>query len=358
MKVLIIGTDNKLFETGSEIQERMITLGAMTGSLDIIVFSTQGPGDLQAQDLSPEVRIYRTNSYQRWFYMWDAIRLGKNLPRPDLITAQDPFECGLVAWKLAKFFKAKLQLQVHTDFLNPAFSYQSILNHARVVLAQFLLARADKIRVVSQRIKDSLSSEFKIPSFKINILPVFIDVDKIQTTLIQTDLHKKYPRFRKIILMASRLSQEKNIDLAIKAMPGILARDSHIGLIIVGEGPELKHLKALALKCGLGQYVVFESWTKDLPSYYKTADLFLNTSLYEGYGRTLVEALVAGCSVASTNVGLVGDPNYRGIIVIDQVTIGQLILNLLSDHKPPVGLSLPYRGKLDYLRQYNLLWLN
>ena len=42
----------------------------------------------------------------------------------------------------------------------------------------------------------------------------------------------------------------------------------------------------------------------DLPSYYKTADLFLAASLYEGYGMALVEAQAADCPIISTDVGV------------------------------------------------------
>ena len=59
-------------------------------------------------------------------------------------------------------------------------------------------------------------------------------------------------------------------------------------LLIVGDGSELTKLKAISHK--LKANVIFSPWADDLPSYYKTADLFLLTSNYEGYGRTVVEA--------------------------------------------------------------------
>ena len=50
-----------------------------------------------------------------------------------------------------------------------------------------------------------------------------------------------------------------------------------------------------------------EPWTDDPFSYYKTADLFLLTSNYEGYGMAVVEAMAAGCPVIMTDVGLAGE---------------------------------------------------
>ena len=358
MKVLMISSDKKIFEPDSDVRQRMLVLGEMVDQLDIIIFSLRQHKVVDEQ-LSDKVKIYPTNSLGRWFYIIDAWRLGRVLDRPNLITAQDPFECGLAAWFLAKLFKAKLELQIHTDFLNLYFIRESALNWFRVkILSLFLIPKANKLRVVSKRIKSSLEAKsWKLKATPV-VLPVFVDVEKIRNAPVRTDLHHKYPRFKKIILMASRLTKEKNIDLALKAMPEILARNSDIGLIVVGEGPELKQLKSKALSYGLGHNIAFEPWTDDLSSYYKTADLFLNTSLYEGYGRTMVEALAAGCPVVSTEVGIAGDLNYQGIALADQTNLGQIVFKLLSSPRPNINLSLPYKGRLDYLRLYKSLWLN
>ena len=104
--------------------------------------------------------------------------------------------------------------------------------------------------------------------------------------------------------MASRLSVEKNIGLAIEAVKYLIPNYPNVLLLIVGDGPELKTLKIQVVSHKLQDNVVFESWTDDLVSYYKTADLFLLTSNYEGYGRTIVEAVVANLPVLMTDVGV------------------------------------------------------
>ncbi len=116
--------------------------------------------------------------------------------------------------------------------------------------------------------------------------------------------------------MASRLTKEKNIGMAIKAMKGVIKQYPETGLIIVGDGPEKNKLKAESRK--LKANVVFENWTDDLASFYKTADLFLLTSNYEGYGRTVIEAMVANCPVVMTDVGIAGEiikDGYSGLVV-------------------------------------------
>ena len=66
-----------------------------------------------------------------------------------------------------------------------------------------------------------------------------------------------------------------------------------------------------------------------LISYYKTADLFLNTSLFEGYGMTLVEARAAGCKVVSTDVGVAREVGAK-IIPYDSEQIAAAICDMIS----------------------------
>ncbi len=63
--------------------------------------------------------------------------------------------------------------------------------------------------------------------------------------------------------------------------------------------------------------VIFEPWTDDLVSYYKTADLFLLTSNHEGYGMSVVEAMAAGCPLIMTDVGCARElvkNEYNGLV--------------------------------------------
>ena len=291
MKILSIGSDQNLFVVGSAVRERVKGYAEKTDGYLVVV---PGAGKFPSTQVSEKLKVVSLGRLQALFW--------KPHEKFDLVTAQDPFENGLTAWFLARKLKSKLELQIHTDLFSPYFVQHRILNRVRVMIAKFLLPRADHIRVVSNRIKEPLINKLKISESKIEVRPIFVDVEKIKNAPIKTDLHKKYPQFSKIILMASRLTKEKNIDLAIELMPKFLKQEPKTGLIIVGSGPEEKKLKAKSAK--LKNNIIFEPWSDDLPSYYKTADLFLNTSWYEGYGMTLVEAKAAGCPVLSTDVGV------------------------------------------------------
>ncbi len=336
-KVLMLSTDQNIFKEGSEVRSRMIEYGNLFEELHIIVFTARKSEILNSKSetnfkiqISKNVWAYPTNTLFKPFYFLNAYKIAKKIiaslretsrrEENYVISAQDPFEIGLAGYLLKKKFQLPLQIQIHTDFLSPYFRKESFKNKIRVLLAKWLLPKADKIRVVSQRIKNSLASKIKCPTSDVAILPIFVDAEKIKSAPIKTDLHQKYSNHDFIILMASRLTKEKNIVLALEAFAGVKCQMSDVKclLLIVGDGPALQKLKVKCHKLNVATNVSFEPWTDDLASYYKTADLFLLTSNYEGYGRTVVEAAAGGLPTIMTDVGLAGDflkNDFNGLVV-------------------------------------------
>jgi len=367
MNLLVINLDKGIFAPGSKSLARLKEYSCLVDKIFVIVWTKKKEQPIIFAD---KLFIYPTNSGCRLAYFFDSFKIAKKILRQnkiDLIFTQDPFETGLAGWLIARKNKIKLQLQIHTDFLSPYFAGESLANKFRVLLGKFLIRRADGFRAVSSRIKDSLIAR-KIPPEKIFVLPIFVDIEKFKAAPIRTDLKQKYPQFDFIILMASRLSKEKNIDLAIEAMTEITKKYPKTGLIIVGSGPEKENLKFKIKNLKLHDSVLLEPWTDELASYYKSADLFLLTSNYEGWGMAIVEAMASGCPVLMTDVGCAGDLIRNGenglvVPVNDKKILTETIFRLLADRSeikylakkafPAVNLLL---SKQAYLDKYKDSW--
>ena len=315
MTILSIGSDRNLFIKDSESQKRIEEYGKLFGGLHTIVFSKSKLG-FKNLALNNNVFIYPTNHSLNVLFWWNVLKIATELIHKhnfSYITSQDPFENGLIALILKKIYRVPLQLQIHTDVFSPYFKKESLMNKIRVIIAKKIIPSADKVRVVSERIKRSLLNLGLLPKENIDVLPIFVDVEKIKNSPIKIDLHKKYPDHDFIILMASRLTKEKNIAMAIRAMFDLVTKHENNTnirkplLLIVGDGPESNNLQQTTNDLRLDNNVKFEPWTDELISYYKTADLFLLTSNYEGYGRTVIEAMAAGLPVVMTDVGLAGE---------------------------------------------------
>ncbi len=332
MKLLMFSTDRKLFEPNSNVLDRMIKLSSNYDKLIIVVLSLK-KNNLAEIEPNDRLSIIPTNSPNRLFYIFNAFSLGRQLIRQknfgaeDEITCQDPFEVGLIGFLLKKFHGLKLELQIHTDLYSPYFKKHSILNFLRLLIADLTLPVANKIRVVSNKIAQSLTDR-GINKGVIEIRPIDVDLQKFSLAP-NFSLKHKYPEFNKIILIVSRLEKEKGVDLAIKIFSELRVIKKDVGLVIVGDGRERNNLSSLTQQLGVLDYVRFEGWQSDLNSYYKGADLLLVTSYYEGYGLVFKEAQVCNCKIISTDVGIAREVGAK-IVSRSVVDIAEVLLNTLK----------------------------
>ncbi|PIP86427.1 hypothetical protein COV42_02940 [Candidatus Campbellbacteria bacterium CG11_big_fil_rev_8_21_14_0_20_44_21] len=367
LRVLTISSDRNLFKKNSAVRRRAIQYSALSDEYYAIVFSTADLG-LKLQKIARNAWIIPTNSKNRWHYVFDALKIGKKMSGIDVASSQDPFESGWVAWKLSKFFKSALQIQIHTDFGSSHFR-SNLLNRLRLLIARIVLPKADIIRVVSIRAKKALK-KYKIKA-RVVVLPIFVDINQIRNENPNFDLHKKFKNFNRIILMVSRLQKEKDVGLAIDVFKAVSEAKADVALVIVGDGSERKNLEAKVRNFGLEKKVFFEGWQSDILSYYKTADVYLSTSLYEGYGLSLVEALASGLPVVTTDVGIAGDyvlGNINALVCSpgDSECIERALKRILSDDKlreklragaTTISDKFFPRGEYDYLEKYRQAWI-
>ncbi|MCH8889174.1 glycosyltransferase [Patescibacteria group bacterium] len=371
MKVLSIGSDGKLFSRGSAVRSRIIEYGKCVEELHVVVFTLKIL-KLREEQISKNVWLYPTNSLSRFLYIGSAIRVGKRLfnigalnEKDTLITSQDPFESGLVAVRLSQQWRVPFQIQIHTDFLNPYFTRGSLLNKIRVLIAEMVLPHANCVRVVSKRIATSVNKRYTLKSTP-KILPIYEEKKKVGGGM---DLKKEYPMFDFIVLMNSRLEREKNIPLAFSSLKIALEKNSKIGLIIAGSGREKESLKKRVMELGLRDNVVFIGWQENVASLYKSADLYLHTGRYEGYGLTFIEAALEHCPILSTQIGIIGDvldtnyvltcaqedPKCFGDQIIRAYEHPETQKNNAEQAEKAAREHLP-KDKETYLEEYGTLW--
>jgi glycosyltransferase involved in cell wall biosynthesis len=301
MKVLMISRDEDVFVKHSQTRKRMEGYSHLFDELHIIVFSKKYKGKEQ---IGTFAWAYGTGSKSKLLFALDAYRLGSHIPSVDIISTQDPFETAISGILLARKRTIPVQIQVHVDFLSESYRRQSFSNKLRAKVGEWALKRAFLVRVVSQKIKESIEKKWPNPKRKISVLPIFVDMKKIKETNPSLDLKKNHPRFSYIALVVGRLTKEKNIGLALRAFRSVVKSFPKAGLLIVGRGPEEAFLKKEVRRLSIADNVIFLPWTEDIISYYKNSDVVLVPSLYEGFGRTIVEALLSGTPVVATDVGV------------------------------------------------------
>lgn len=106
-----------------------------------------------------------------------------------------------------------------------------------------------------------------------------------------------------IIGTAGRLEPQKAVDALIRAVGLVKDRYPRIKLLIVGDGPLRGNLESLAGTLGMGDNIIFTGWKPDALDYIACMDIFCLSSLWEGFGIVLLEAMSMGKPIVATKVG-------------------------------------------------------
>ena len=348
MRVLQIGSDRSkrgILYAGSPACVRQAAYGARFGALDIIGFSLRGDGRKQFA-ISPQTHVYPTNSFSKLLYGLDTLRILNHLPKADIISAQDPFEVGLLALLISCMEKIPLHVQVHTDFLSPEYGSHSLVNRLRSMVAKFVLQRASHVRVVSERVKNEITAryELKVP---VSVLPIYVDIERFKNVPHSPELSKRFAHCKTKLLVVSRLESEKNVSLAIASFANTVPADTC--LIVVGTGSERLKLIDLAKSLGVEDQVFFEG-ESDPREYHSVADLVLVTSRYEGYGIVIIEALAAGKPVISTDVGIARE---AGATIANEESFPAALAEWIKSGPREMHLKgYPYKNFEEYVEKY------
>ncbi|NBV76650.1 glycosyltransferase [bacterium] len=330
LRVLSIGTDRTLFDKESAVRVRQRAFAARFDAFIIIVFSTARHPEVTEGSL----KIMSTNSLMPLTYGFGALRRAAAIDA-DIVTAQDPFETGLVAWCIAWSKRIPLHVQVHTDPFSSSFKRHSFINRIRTIIARFVLKRASAVRVVSERVAESVERYTQAP---MSVLPLYTDIARFESLP-----RLKHPRFKIALLFIGRLESEKGCMQALQALKLVRSRGHDAGLTIVGSGREDHVLREFARGNGLEQHVIFCGWRADVSSFLSEADALLVPSLYEGYGVVIVEALAAHVPVIAADVGVAREAGA----IIAESDFTQSVLAWVEHGPRTADLKLPLIHSFD-----------
>ncbi|HJV66222.1 MAG TPA: glycosyltransferase [Geomonas sp.] len=152
----------------------------------------------------------------------------------------------------------------------------------------------------------------------------------------------------RVVGMAARLEEIKNIDLALRAFTLVAAARPDCRFVIAGFGSRQRQLEELAAQLGGAGRVIFLGLRHDLPDLYQLMDVFVLSSFTEGISVTLLESMASGVPAVVTAVG--GNPEVvvegeTGYLVElgDQQAMAERILRLLAD--PALARRLGEKGR-------------
>lgn len=103
------------------------------------------------------------------------------------------------------------------------------------------------------------------------------------------------------LLSVGRLSFEKLLPVLVQAFARVVAEHPSATLTLVGDGPERANIEAAIAKERLGESVRLIGFEPNPAPFFARADLFVSSSLYEGFSNVVLEALALGTPVVVTD---------------------------------------------------------
>jgi len=208
--------------------------------------------------------------------------------KPDVIIASSiVFFAGALGLRWAKKNKKKFIM-----FENAKPS-QFIRNGVVQKVKDTLIGQADALWLPS----DDYDAEY--PEFKAKGALFFYGYCCVDNRLFQTHQNSLN---QNILLCVARLVPIKNIDALLKSWKIVETANTGYALQIIGDGPELEKLQALAAGLDLNtvKFVGAVDNQEILP-YFEAADGFILPSLSETWGLVVNEAMAAGLPVLLSN---------------------------------------------------------
>jgi len=203
---------------------------------------------------------------------------------------------------------------------------------------------ADRIVTVSSGINKDLTKSFNISSEKIKLISNGVDLAEIEKFSMEPVTNKFFNDKIPVIISCGRLVRSKNYPILLSALYKVL-RKHDAKLLILGEGIEKDNLIKLSNRLGLANRVFFLGFRKNPFKYIAKADVFVLSSIYEGYPNVLIEAMACGTAVISTCCPsgpeeIITD-GVNGLLVPvgDADAMSKAILELLKDKKFSEGTA-------------------
>ncbi|WP_354701521.1 glycosyltransferase family 4 protein [Paraconexibacter sp. AEG42_29] len=166
---------------------------------------------------------------------------------------------------------------------------------------------ADQVIVCSHYMRGHVADIFDLDEARIAVIPNGIDPGDLQPRAGQPVIDRA--RFaaphERLILLVGRLVYEKGFQVALDALPDVIAKVGNVRFLVAGSGTADSELRAQATRLGLDEHGTFLGWIGDdtLHSLYRIADLTVVPSLYEPFGLVALEAMASDCPCIVADTG-------------------------------------------------------
>ena len=232
-----------------------------------------------------------------------AIFLGRNLLKQhkyDVINTWFAIPSGPVGVNLAFHGSIPHLLSVvGGDLYDPSKWYSPHRNLLLGWVVKRVISKADRLTAISGDVANR-ARRFFTAERSIDVIPLGINEPKFQPCTRQELQLGEQSIY---IVCVGRLVRRKDHPTLLCALALLERNDVH--LLVVGDGPEKKHLAALAAQLNIADRVHFMGFVSEERKYQllQNSDIFAMPSLHEGFGLVYLEGMHCGLPIIAATQG-------------------------------------------------------
>jgi 1,2-diacylglycerol 3-alpha-glucosyltransferase len=301
----INGVANSVYMLKNELEKR---------GHNVYVFTTKTPGAPEHEHnvfRVPSIPfIFITERRVGLFYQPRLAHIIKKL-NLDIIHTHTEFSLGIFGRIMAKELRLPIVHTYHTiyeDYTHYLTRFKSLDRRAKAfarTYSKVCCNTVEQVIVPTDKTKELLMT-YSVHK-DIAVVPTGIDLSKFDRNNYPQEevavLKQKYGigPLEKVMIYIGRVSQEKNIEEIIGAMPEYMKERPIVRFVIVGSGPALDKLMHMVGQLGLTDRFVFtgsQPWDS-IGLFYQMGDVFVSASKSETQGLTYIEAMASGLPVVA-----------------------------------------------------------
>lgn len=224
--------------------------------------------------------------------------------------------------------KAKRKLAWVNSIFTPQGKFQKFNNEYYDKIDTIVCVSHDNFKIFNE--------QFPKASNKTTIIYDINDADFISKMSFMPSNAKEDMNFDGIkILTVGRLATQKGYDIAIEAGKILKSTGINFKWYILGRGPLEADLKELIKLEKLDDNFIFLGTRSNPYPYYKEADIYVQTSKFEGFGLAIAEARMLNIPVVTTNFSAVDAQMINGdnglVVEMNGESVAKGIMRLLND---------------------------
>jgi glycosyltransferase involved in cell wall biosynthesis len=203
------------------------------------------------------------------------------------------------------------------------------------ILSNLVVFRANQVIAISEAVKNYLIESKEIRNHsKIKVIYYGFETRGNTSDLIEEKI-RDLDNFDFLIGTIARLVPQKDLETLLTAFSIFSNQESSARLVIVGDGYLKESLIEYASKIGIANKVIWLGRVGNVQSVIRKMKVFALTSIYEGFGLVLLEAMAEGVPIAAANNSAIPEVLGEGYEGLFETGNAQMLAKRLFEVSEP-----------------------